>query len=217
MAMRALSIFGVLAAALVALAGPAAAQTTIIQVLPGSASEADREFVQKAATGGLAEVELGRIAQQRATRASVRSFAERMVTDHGRGNAELAALASSKALSMPTALDPSQAAMRDRLSTLSGPDFDRTYMSEMVRDHTEDLALFERAAEVATDPEIKAWAARSLPMLRDHLALARQVNSEVVLGPVPAPAALPAAVVTPWCEGVYAPAGGTNFGSCTVK
>jgi len=207
--MKALTIISIVAAALVALTGPAAAQVQLV-------SEQDREFVNKAATGGLAEVELGRIAAQRAARPSVRSFGERMVTDHGRGNAELATLARSKGIEVPTALEPSQQAMRDRLSGLSGNDFDRDYMSEMVRDHTEDIALFERAAETSTDPDLKAWATRSLPMLREHLALARQVNSEVVLGPVPTPAALPAAAIIPWCEGAYASAAGTNFGSCAA-
>jgi len=205
--MKVLTIISLVAAALVALTGPAAAQIQLV-------NEADREFVSKAATGGTAEVELGRVATQRAVRPSVRSFAERMVADHGRANAELAALARRKGLDVPTALEPSQQAMRDRLSGLSGPDFDRAYMSEIVRDHTEDIALFERAPEISSDPDLKAWATRSLPMLRDHLALARQVNSEVVLGPVPAPAALPAALIIPWCQGAYAPAAGSNFGSC---
>jgi len=205
--MKVLTIISLVAAALVALTGPAAAQIQLV-------NEANREFVSKAATGGTAEVELGRVATQRAVRPSVRSFAERMVADHGRANAELAALARRKGLDVPTALEPSQQAMRDRLSGLSGPDFDRAYMSEIVRDHTEDIALFERAAEISSDPDLKAWATRSLPMLRDHLALARQVNSEVVLGPVPAPAALPAALIIPWCQGAYAPAAGSNFGSC---
>ena len=205
--MKVLTIISLVAAALVALTGPAAAQIQLV-------NEADREFVSKAATGGTAEVELGRVATQRAVRPSVRSFAERMVADHGRANAELAALARRKGLEVPTALEPSQQAMRDRLSGLSGPDFDRAYMSEIVRDHTEDIALFERAPEISSDPDLKAWATRSLPMLRDHLALARQVNSEVVLGPVPAPAALPAALIIPWCQGAYAPAAGSNFGSC---
>ena len=205
--MKVLTIISLVAAALVALTGPAAAQIQLV-------NEANREFVSKAATGGTAEVELGRVATQRAVRPSVRSFAERMVADHGRANAELAALAGRKGLDVPTALEPSQQAMRDRLSGLSGPDFDRAYMSEIVRDHTEDIALFERAAEISSDPDLKAWATRSLPMLRDHLALARQVNSEVVLGPVPAPAALPAALIIPWCQGAYAPAAGSNFGSC---
>jgi len=208
--MKALTIISIVAAALVALTGPAAAQVQLV-------SDQDREFVNKAATGNLAEVELGRVAAQRAARPSVRSFGERMVTDHGRSNAELTSLARSKGIEVPTALEPSQQAVRDRLSALSGNDFDRAYMSEMVRDHTEDIALFERAAEISTDPDLKAWAAQSLPMLREHLALARQVNSEVVLGPVPTPAALPAAAIIPWCEGAYAPAAGTNFGSCAAR
>ena len=208
--MKALTIISIVAAALVALTGPAAAQVQLV-------SDQDREFVNKAATGGLAEVELGRIAAQRAARPSVRSFGERMVTDHGRSSEQLASLARSKGIEVPTALEPSQQAVRDRLSSLSGNDFDRDYMSEMVRDHTEDIALFERAAETSTDPDLKAWATRSLPMLREHLALARQVNSEVVLGPVPSPAALPAAAVIPWCQGAYAPAAGTNFGSCAAR
>ena len=208
--MKALTIISIVAATLVALTGPAVAQVQLV-------SDQDREFANKAATGGLAEVELGRIAAQRATRPSVRSFGERMVTDHGRSSAELAGLARSKGIEVPTALELSQQAMRDRLSALSGNDFDRAYMSEMVRDHTEDIALFERAAETSTDPDLKAWATQSLPVLREHLALARQVNSEVVLGPVPTPAALPAAAVIPWCEGAYAPAAGTNFGSCAGR
>src|SRR5262249_10777948 len=129
------------------------------------------------------------------------------------------ALAQSKGLPLPTALEPSQQAMRDRLSALSGPDFDRAYMSEMVRDHTEDIALFERATEVSADPDIKAWAARSLPMLRDHLALARRWPGGSAPGRPPGggpPAALPAAILTPWCQGVYATSAGTNFGSCAT-
>jgi putative membrane protein len=211
--MKALTVISLVAVALLALSGPAAAQIQIVNT-------ADRDFINKAATGGATEVELGRLATLRAARPSVRSFGERMMIDHGRGNAELAALAQSKGLPLPTALEPSQLAMRDRLNALSGADFDRAYMSEMVRDHTEDIALFEREAEISADPDIKAWAARSLPMLRDHLALARQVNSEVVLGPAPvivvAPAALPAAVLTPWCQGTYASGAGTNFGTCTL-
>jgi len=208
--MNGLTIISIVAAALAALTGPAAAQVQVV-------SDQDREFANKAATGNLAEIELGRVAAQRAARPSVRSFGERMVTDHGRSNAELTSLARSKGIEVPTALEPSQQAVRDRLSALSGNDFDRAYMSEMARDHTEDIALFERAAEISTDLDLKAWAAQSLPMLREHLALARQVNSEVVLGPVPTPAALPAAAIIPWCEGAYAPAAGTNFGSCAAR
>jgi len=207
--MKALTVITLFAAGLLVVTGPAAAQVL---------NNADQEFVKKAAIGGMAEVELGRVAMQRAARPAVRSFGERMVADHGRGNTELAALARSKGMDVSTTLDTTHQAMRDRLSGLSGADFDRAYMSEMVRDHTEDVALFERAAQTASDADVKAFAARSLPMLRDHLALARQINSDVVLGPttvVGVPAALPAAILTPWCEGAYAGSAGTNFGNCT--
>ena len=140
-----------------------------------------------------------------------------MVTDHGRANTELADLVKSKGIAVPTAADPAQKATRDRLSALNGADFDRAYMSQMVSDHTADVALFEREAAEGQDHDIKAWAARTLPTLRDHLALARQVNSEVALAPatvVTVPAALPAAILTPWCQGAYAPSAGTNFGNC---
>jgi putative membrane protein len=141
--MRALTVIGVVAAAVLALAGTAAAQiTTNVQAQP--LGEQDREFVRKAAAGSLAEVELGRLAQQRAARPSVRSFAQRMVIDHDRAGADLAALARGRGYDAPAALEPSAQAMRDRLSALSGADFDRAYMSEMVRDHTEDVALFLR-------------------------------------------------------------------------
>lgn len=207
--MKALTVITLVAAGLFVLIGPVAVQAQL--------NDADRDFVNKAAIGGVAEVELGRVAMQRAARPAVRSFGQRMVTDHGRGNAELATLARSKGTDVSATLDTTHQAMRDRLSGLSGADFDRAYMSEMVRDHTEDLALFERAAQTATDADIRAYAAQSLPMLRDHLALARQVNSEVALGPatvVGVPAALPAASLTPWCEGAYASSVGTNFGNC---
>jgi putative membrane protein len=207
--MKALSVITLVVAGLLVLIGPAAVQAQL--------NNADREFVNKAAIGGVAEVELGRVAMQRAARPAVRSFGERMVTDHGRNNAELATLARTKGMDVSATRDTTHQAMRDRLSGLSGADFDRAYMSEMVRDHTEDVALFERAAQTATDADIRTYAARSLPMLRNHLALARQVNSDVVLGPatvVGVPAALPAATLTPWCQGTYAASAGTNFGNC---
>jgi len=204
--MKALTVISFVAVALIALTVPVAAQ--------GQLNDADREFVNKAAIGNVAEIELGRVATQRAARPSVRSFAERMVTDHEKNNAELTTLARSKGIDVSSTLDTTHQAMRDRLSGLSGADFDRAYMSEMVRDHTEDVALFEREAQSASDADVKAYAARSLPTLREHLALARQVNSQVTLGPTVVPSAMAAAVVVPWCQGAYAPTAGTNFGNC---
>jgi putative membrane protein len=204
--MKAVTALSFIAATLLALAGLAGAQ---------SLSDADREFIQKAAVGGAAEVELGTLATQRASRPAVKDFGAKMVKDHGAANAELATLAKSKGVDVQTALDAEHQAIRDRLMALQGPDFDRAYMQEMVKDHTQDVAEFEKASQTASDTDVRSWAAKTLPTLREHLALARDVNSQVVLGPAPAPAAIPAAVVVaPWCGGAYAPAGGTNFGTC---
>jgi putative membrane protein len=204
--MKAVTALSSIAAALLTVSGLAGAQ---------GLSETDREFVRKAAHGNMAEVELGTLAGQRATRPVVKEFGAKMVEDHGAANAELATLARAKGVEMPAALDPAHQALRDRLMALRGADFDRAYMQEMVQDHTQDVAEFEKASQTLADQELRDWAARTLPVLREHLALARDVNSQVVLGPVPAPAAIPAAVVmTPWCGGAYAAVGGTNFGTC---
>ncbi len=204
--MKAVTGLSFIAATLLALAGLAGAQ---------SVSDADRQFIKKAAVGGAAEVELGTLATQRASRPAVRDFGVKMVKDHGAANAELAMLAKSKGVDAPTTLDAAHQAVRDRLMALQGPDFDRAYMQEMVKDHTQDVAEFEKAAQTASDTDLRTWAAGKLPTLREHLALARDVNSQVVLGPVPAPAAIPAAVVAaPWCGGAYAPGAGTNFATC---
>jgi putative membrane protein len=204
--MKAVTAVSFIAATLLTFAGLAGAQ---------SISDADREFVNNAAVGGATEVELGRLATQRASRPVVRDFGAKMVKDHGAANAELASLARAKGMDVRTTLDAQHQAIRDRLMTLQGSDFDRAYMQEMVKDHTTDVAEFEKAAQTANDAELRGWAAAKLPTLREHLALARDVNSQVVLGPAPAPAAIPAAVVAaPWCGGAYAPAAGTNFGTC---
>jgi len=204
--MKAVTALSFIAATLLAFAGLAGAQ---------SLSDADREFIKKAATHGAAEVELGTLATQRASRPAVKDFGAKMVKDHGAANAELATLARSKGMDVPTTLDAEHQAMRDRLMALGGADFDRAYMQEMVKDHTQDVAEFEKASQSASDTDLRNWAAAKLPTLREHLALARDINSQVVLGPAPAPAAIPAAVVVaPWCGGAYAPGGGTNFGTC---
>ena len=196
----------VITATLLVFAGLAGAQTL---------SDADREFIKKAAIGGRAEVELGTLATQRASRPVVRDFGAKMVKDHGAMNAELATLAKAKGADVPTTLGPAHQAVRDRLMALQGADFDRAYMQEMVKDHTQDVAEFEKASQTAGDAELRNWAAAKLPTLREHLALARDINSQVVLGPSPAPAAIPAAVLaTPWCGGAYAPNAGTNFATC---
>lgn len=136
----------------------------------------DKTFVEKAAAGGLAEVELGQLAADKATNADLKAFAQMMVTDHSKANAELKELASKKGVTLPTKLEEKYVKLREKMSGLSGAEFDRNYASEMVDDHEEDVKMFEEEAEKGSDSEIKAFAAQTLPVLRGHLAKIREIQ-----------------------------------------
>ncbi len=134
----------------------------------------DKEFVIKAAQGGMSEVGLGQMASEKATSTDVKNFANRMVNDHGQANDELAKLAKNKGLALPTELNGEQNKMADELSKKVGRDFDKAYMTEMIRDHETDVAEFEKMSKDARDPDLKAWVTKTLPTLQDHLRVAKQ-------------------------------------------
>jgi putative membrane protein len=142
-------------------------------------SSGDRDFMTKAAVGGMEEVELGRMAAQKGTSNDVKQFGQRMVDDHSRANSELQSLASQKNVTLPTALDQRHQDDVDRLSKMSGAAFDREYMSMMVKDHTEDVAEFERAAASGEDADVRSWASRTVPTLRQHLQMAQETAGRV--------------------------------------
>jgi putative membrane protein len=141
---------------------------------------ADDMFVTKAAKGGLAEVELGKLASEKASSDAVKQFGQRMVDDHGKANNELKTLAQSKSVTIPTDLDAKDKALRDRLMKLSGRAFDRAYMQAMVSDHVKDVNEFRTESKTGKDPEVKAWAAKTLPTLEEHLKMARSAASGAV-------------------------------------
>lgn len=142
-------------------------------------SIADKRFMEKAAEGGLAEVKLGQLASDKASNQSVKDFGKRMVTDHTRINEQLKDLASKKGVSLPTSLNAKDQATYDRLSKLSGSEFDREYMRDMVRDHEMDVAEFRRVAQTAKDADVKSFAQQTLPTLEDHLNQAKQISSQI--------------------------------------
>jgi putative membrane protein len=130
----------------------------------------DREFVQEAAAGGMAEVKLGQLAQTNAGSAEVRKFGASMVEDHGRANKELMALLEKKGMAVPgRELPKPMQECYDRLSRLKGAEFDREYIKDMLKDHKEDVALFESFAKSGQDADIRAFAIKTLPTLREHL------------------------------------------------
>lgn len=142
-------------------------------------SRADQKFVQKAAEDGLAEVDLGKLASERGTSPEVKQFGEKMANDHGAANQELASLAQSKGITMPQEPDKKDQKLRDKLAKLSSSQFDREYMKAMVKDHKKDVAEFRRQSQKAKDPDVKAWASKTLPTLEGHLQLAEQTEKAV--------------------------------------
>jgi putative membrane protein len=207
----------------------------------GMLSNDDKKFIMEAAHGGMMEVELGKIAAQKATSDEVKQFAQRMVDDHSKANDELMQLASSKGVMMNHSMGTGAGAsgtdsqmsssntqttssdarttgqtsgsgttqtsgsntmsgqgqsssnasadeakmmkkhqeMVSKMSALSGADFDRKYMEHMVKDHEKDVSLFERESTRGSDADVKAWATKTLPTLRDHLRMARDTEAKV--------------------------------------
>lgn len=162
--------------------GVAGTETTDTSATTGTASalqDADLLFIADAAIGGLAEVQLGQLASEKATNAEVKQFGQMMVTDHGNANTELQTLAQSKSVQLPTTLNEEKTALQQKLAALAGADFDREYMNEMVKDHKEDVEKFQKAANEAIDPEVKAFAAKTLPTLQQHLQKAEEIAAKV--------------------------------------
>jgi putative membrane protein len=139
----------------------------------------DQTFVAKAARGGMAEVELGRLALSRGSSDSVKKFGQRMVDDHGKANDELKSLAQTKNITLPADMSAKEKALRDRLSKLKGDAFDRAYMQAMLADHRKDVNEFRMESQSGKDAEIKTWAGKTLPTLEDHLKMAQDTNRAV--------------------------------------
>jgi putative membrane protein len=145
----------------------------------GALSRSDRDFVTKAAQDGMAEVALGELALKQASNNEVKQFAQRMVNDHSKANNELKELASKKGIAFPSEASAKHKAAQDRMAKLSGADFDREYMRAMVKDHDNAVALFEKQSRSGSDPELKAWAEKTLPVLREHQKMARDLAGKV--------------------------------------
>ena len=166
-------------------AGAAAAQgtsTSSSNMKAGTSASvpaADKAFVEKAAVGGMAEVRMGKMAQQKGSSDQVKQFGARMVDDHSKANDELKKIASSKGITLPTDLDAKHKSKMEKMQKLSGAQFDRAYMDDKVADHKQDVAEFRKEANSGKDSDIKAFAAKTLPTLEDHLKMAQSTDAAV--------------------------------------
>ena len=155
-----------------------ASSTTTAQTGSASLSSKDRNFMMEAAIGGMEEVELGRLATEKGSSDAVKQFGQKMVDDHSAANAELTQLAKSKGINLPAELDAKRKAEVARLSKLSGAAFDKAYSKAMLDDHNKDVAAFEQQSVSGTDPDLKAFAAKTLPTLKTHLEMAKALNAK---------------------------------------
>jgi putative membrane protein len=164
-----------------ALAGASAAATTALAADAERAVPEPKTFVMKAAQDGMTEVEVGKIALAKSQDPSIRSFAQRMVKDHGKANEELASIAKSKGIEAPKTLDSEHQAMVDSMSAKSGAEFDREYSQHMNMDHSKAVALFE-AASKSSDADLAGFAKKTLPTLKEHKQLAEKLPGKTVRG-----------------------------------
>jgi putative membrane protein len=137
--------------------------------------------MEEAAVGGMAEVEMGKLAQQKAANDQVKQFGSRMATDHSKANDELKSLAASKGVTLPASVDKKHQKDMDELS--KSKKFDHEYMEMMVKDHKKDVADFRKHSTGAKDADLRAWAAKTLPTLEEHLKLAQDTEKAAKAAP----------------------------------
>ena len=143
------------------------------------AQAGDQAFVTKLAGVGMAEVELGRLAKDKASSREVKAFADRMIDEHTKAGNELKGIAQRKNIAWPTALPPDAVALKDKLSKLSGAAFDRAYIDEMVKGHTAVLAEVKTEAQSGGDADVKAWASKASSTVQAHLTHAEKQQREL--------------------------------------
>ncbi len=136
----------------------------------------DKKFAKNAALGGMAEIELGKLAVQKASNDAVKQFGQKMVDDHTKADDQLKQIASKENISIPDSLDSKHQSRIDKLSKLSGPAFDKAYVKDQVKDHEQDVNEFKSEAQGGSDPNIKQFASSTLPTLEEHLSMAKDLS-----------------------------------------
>ena len=139
----------------------------------------DETFLRNAAEGSMAEVRLGQLAEEKAQAPEVKNFAKRMVEDHSKAVDELKQIGSQEGINLPTNTSHKDAEIYNRLAKLSGPEFDRAYAQEMVKDHQKDIAEFKKGETAVQKPALKQFAQRELPTLQSHLERAQHMEAHV--------------------------------------
>ncbi len=139
----------------------------------------DLAFMNSAAPGNMAEVELGKMAAGKAQNPDVKAFGQKMVEDHTKANDELKQIAAQKKVMLPPDVMPAHKQLMEKLSKLSGAEFDKEYVAAMVADHEKDVAAFENVSKTAADADVKAFATKTLPTLKMHLEMIKAMAEKM--------------------------------------
>jgi putative membrane protein len=139
----------------------------------------DKKFAAQAALGGMTEVQLGQLAADKASSDDVKQFGQKMVTDHTKANEDLKTVASQQKIDLPTSLDSKHQGTIDKLTKLSGADFDKAYVKEMVKDHDTDVKEFQKEAQNGQDTAVRDFASKTLPTLQEHQKTIHDINSKM--------------------------------------
>ena len=150
--------------------------TTLVRA---DVSSGDKAFVQKAAVGGMFEVQAGQLAQDKGDSQDVKDFGARMVSDHSKANDELKGIAGSKGIDVPTQLDAKHQKMLDSLQGMSGPAFDKAYLSDMTKGHEATDELMMKEAKSGDDSDLKAFAAKTDKVVKHHIKMLDEIKSNM--------------------------------------
>lgn len=138
-----------------------------------------KDFTAKAASGGMMEVELGNLAEQKGSSQAVKDFGKMMVDDHSKINDKLKGIASDKNITLPATVTSDQRKDIDKLSKKSGADFDKDYVNMMIDDHKKDISEFKKAEEKVSDNDIKTFITNALPTLQKHLDAVENIKKKM--------------------------------------
>jgi len=145
----------------------------------GSLSDQDQDFVKKAAQSNMAEIQLGQLAAQKASNDAVKQYAQQLVNDHQKAEDKLQQIASSKGITLQTDMDGQARSEQDRLSNMSGKDFDREFVQQQKKDHDQAVALFQGEADNGKDPDLKSYASSIVAVLQQHEQMASSLELQV--------------------------------------
>ena len=139
----------------------------------------DARFAVVAADGNMLEIELAKLAETNASSDAIKQFAQHIIHDHSKANEELKTLAHASVISLPDA--PSEKSRKEitKFTEKKGDEFDKDYIDCMIKDHKEDISDFEKEADKGSDPQLKAWASKTLPVLKHHLQMAEDTGNSL--------------------------------------